>query len=39
MGGVVEDGRGGKIRNDGGSRNCVLVREGMGVEEFRGLVR
>jgi len=35
----VEDGGEGKIRYDGGSRKCVVVRERMGVEELRGLVR
>jgi len=39
MGGVVEDGGKGKIRYDGGSRKCVLVRDGMGVEELRSLLR
>jgi len=29
-GGVVEDVGEGKIRYDGGSRKCALVREGMG---------
>jgi len=39
MGSVVEDGDEGKIRYNGGSRKCVLVREGMRVEELRGLVQ
>jgi len=39
MGVVVEDAGKGKIRCDGGSRKCVLVREGMGAEELRGLVQ
>ena len=38
MGGIVEDGEGGKTRYDGRSRKFMLVREGMGVEELRGLV-
>ena len=37
--GVVEDGGEGKIRYNGGSRKCVVVREGIGVEELRGLVQ
>ena len=36
---VVADGGEGKIRYDGGSRKCVLVRERMGLEEWRGLVQ
>ena len=35
---VLEDGGEEKIRYDGGSRKCVLAREGMGVEELRGMV-
>jgi len=38
-GGVVEDGREGKMRYNGGLRKCVLVWEGMGVEELREMVR
>ena len=37
-GGVVEDGGEGKMVYNGGSRKCVVVREGMGVEELRGMV-
>jgi len=39
MGCVVEDGGEGKITYDSGSRKCVVVREGMEVEELRGLVQ
>jgi len=28
-----------KIRYDGGSRKCLPAREGIGVEELRGMVR
>ena len=38
-GGVVEDAGEGKIRYNGGSRKCVLAREGMGVEELKLIVR
>jgi len=38
-GGVVEDGGEWKMRYNGGSRKCLLVREGMGVEELREMVR
>ena len=34
----MEDGGEGKIRYDGGFKKCVVVREGMGMEELRGLV-
>jgi len=39
MGGVMEDGGEEKMRYNGGSRKCMLVREGMGVEELREMVR
>ena len=35
-GGVVVDGGEGKMVYNGGSRKCVVMREGMGVEELRG---
>ena len=35
----MEDGGDGKMRYNGGSRKCVLVLEGMGVEELREMVR
>jgi len=38
-GGVVEDGREGKIRYNGRSKKCVVAREGMGVEDLRKMVR
>jgi len=38
-GGVVEDGGEGKMRYNGGSRKCVVVREGVGVKELREMVR
>jgi len=34
----VEHAGEGKIRYNGGSRKCVLVREGMGVEELKEMV-
>ena len=37
--GVMEDGGEGKIRYNGGSMKCMLVRKGMGVEELRKMVR
>jgi len=39
MGGVAEDVGEGKIRYNGGARKCVLVREGVGVEELKEMVR
>jgi len=39
MGGVVEDGGEGKIRYNGGSKKCVLVREGMGLDDLREMVQ
>jgi len=39
MGDVVEDAGEGKIRYNGGSRKCAMVREGMGVEEVKEMVR
>ena len=38
MGGVVEDAGEGRIRYNGGSRKCAMVREGMGVEEVKEMV-
>jgi len=38
-GGVAEDVGKGKIRYNGGARKCVLVREGVGVEELKEMVR
>jgi len=38
-GGVVEDGEEGKMRYNGGSRKCMLMQEGMGVEELRKMIR
>ena len=38
-GGVAEDVGEGKIRYNGGARKCVLVREGVGVEELKEMVR
>ena len=35
----MEDDREEKIRYNGGSRKCLLAREGMRVEELRGMVR
>ena len=35
---VVEDGGKGKMVYNGGSRKCVVVQGGMGVEELRGMV-
>jgi len=39
MGGVMEDGGEGKITYNGGSRKCMLAREGMGVQYLREMVR
>ena len=38
-GGVVEDAGEGRISYNGGSRKCAMVREGMGVEEVKEVVR
>jgi len=38
-GDVVEDGGEGKMVYNGGSRKCVVVRKGMGVEELREMVQ
>ena len=38
MGGVMEDVGEGRIRYNGGSRKCAMVREGMGVEEVKEMV-
>ena len=35
----MDDGGEGKIRYNGGSKKCALVRDGMGLEELRGLLR
>ena len=35
----MEDGGEGKMSYNGGSRKCVVVREGVGVEEMREMVR
>ena len=37
--GVVEDGGEGKIRCDGGSRNCLPASEGIGLQELREMVQ
>ena len=38
-GGVLEAGAEGKMVYNGGSRKCMVVRDGMGVEELRGMVK
>jgi len=38
-GGVFEDGAEGKMVYKGGSRKCMVVRDGMGVEELRGMIQ
>ena len=38
-GGVLEAGAEGKMVYNGGSRKCMVVRDGMGVEELRGMVQ
>ena len=38
MGGVVEDVGEGRIRYNGGTRKCAVVRERMGVEEVKEMV-
>ena len=35
----MEDGGEGEMVYNGGSRKCVVVREGMGVKELREMVR
>ena len=34
----MEDGENRKITYEGGSRKCLLVKEGLGVKEVRGMV-
>jgi len=38
-GGVVKDDGEGQIRYDGELKKCLTAKEGMGVEELRGLVQ
>jgi len=38
-GGVLEAGAEGKMVYNGGSRKCMVVQDGMGVEELRGMVK
>lgn len=39
LGGVLGEGRDGKVKYEGGSRRYVLVKEVMGVEEVRRMVK